>query len=113
MFQKWNDVVSGCVQTVNGNEVATLSCIPAIFANLLSALLAFAGTAALVLFLLGSFKFMKAGGDPKKIESSRNTFSFAIMGFSIVLASFLLINIISAVTGVGCIKNGGFGFVCR
>lgn len=109
MFKLWNELVPGCVQDPSGNKVATLSCIPAIFSNLLSALLAFAGFTALIMFLMGSFKFMNSEGDAKKLAGAENNFKFGIIGLAIVLASFLLISIISKVTGVECITKFGFG----
>lgn len=110
-FKSWG---SECVQkipTSDGriNEVATLNCIPAIFSNILSALLAFAGLTALIMFIIGGFKFMNAAGDPKKISAADNNFKFGIIGLSIVMASFLLISLISIVTGVHCITKFGFG----
>lgn len=111
MFKAWSDVVKGCVQDPEGKQVATLSCIPAIFLNVLSALLAFAGLIALVMFMLGGFKFMGSQGDPKQLQSADNNFKFGITGLAIVLFSFLAINIISQITGVKCITL--FGFDCQ
>jgi hypothetical protein len=101
MFKEWNDCLRG--------DVATLSCIPVIFLNLLSALLAFAGLTALLMFIVGGFKYMNTGGDPKKLEGAKNNFKFGIGGLAIVLTSFLIINIISIVTNVPCIAKFGFG----
>lgn len=96
------------------SEVATLSCIPVIFANLLSVLLTFSGLTALIMFIAGSFKTMNAAGDPKKIESANNNYKFAIIGLTIVAASFMLISLISIVTGVKCIADfANFGFGCK
>jgi hypothetical protein len=103
MFKEWNDCLQG--------NVATLSCIPTIFLNLLSALLAFTGLTALLMFVLGGFKLMNAAEDPKKITAASNNFKFGIIGGLIVLFSFLIINVISTVTGVECIRK--FGFDCQ
>ncbi|OGH24221.1 MAG: hypothetical protein A3B47_04260 [Candidatus Levybacteria bacterium RIFCSPLOWO2_01_FULL_39_24] len=108
MFKEWDDLVNSCVQG-GESEVATLDCIPAVFANLLSALLVFAGLTALIMFIIGGFRFMNARGDPKRIEGARNSFVFGIIGLAIVIFSFLLINLISTVTNVPCIKTFGFG----
>jgi len=106
MFKAWNDVIKGgCLQ----GDVATLSCLPAIFLNILSALLAFVGLTALIMFIIGGFKFMNAEGDPKKISGAENNFKFGIIGGLIALSSFLIINVISTLTGVECIKTFGFG----
>lgn len=106
MFKDWNIIVDKCVQ----DGVATLNCLPAVFLNILSALLMFVGTFALFLFIMGGFKYIGSAGDPKKLEGARNNLIYGIMGLIIVLFSFFIINIISEVTGVGCIKL--FGFEC-
>ena len=123
MFKDWKEIVDGCVQTVTvvtkdkdgkeistANDVATLNCVPAVFLNIVSALLVFAGLTALVMFILGGFKYMNSAGDPKKLEGARNTLIYGIIGLLIVLFSFLIINVISQVTNVPCITK--FGFIC-
>ena len=103
MFNSWN----GCVS----NGIATLDCIPTVFANLLSAILALAGVTALAMFILTGIKYTTSAGDAKKLEGAKNTFVFGLIGLAIVLFSFVIINIISQVTGVTCITK--FGFDCR
>lgn len=108
MFKAWDETVKGCLQGDKG-DVATLSCIPAVFSNLLSALLLFSGIAALSMFIMGGFKFINSAGDAKKLEGARNNFKYGVIGLVIVLSSFLLINIVSIITGVKCITKFGFG----
>ena len=103
MFKDWGE----CVK----DGVATLDCLPAIFSNLLTALLLFVGTTALIIFIVGGFKLIHSGGDPKKLEGARNNFIYGILGLLIVLFSFAIMIIISHVTGVPCILN--FGFECK
>ena len=88
--------------------VATLNCIPIVFSNILNWALAFAGVAALFLIILSGIKFITSGGDPKQVEGARHTLTYAIIGLLIILFSFLILNLISYVTGVECIKVFGF-----
>jgi hypothetical protein len=117
-FKPWGDCVQH-ISTADGkiNEVATLNCLPAIFSNLLSALLAFAGLTALIMFIMAGYKFMKSigGGDPKNATGAGANFKYGIIGLVIVMFSFLIINIISTVTGVTCVSDfAHFGFlVCQ
>jgi hypothetical protein len=110
MFKDWN----GCVSP---DGVATLSCLPIIAANLLTVILGFAGLTAILMFILGSFKFMHAGGNPEIIKGAKNRFTYAIMGFVIIAFSFVIISIISKVTGVTCLLNlfntTDFSFGCH
>lgn len=113
MFKSWG----ACVQNFdNAKDVATIGCVPIVLLNSISALLMFAGLAALAMFLLGGFKIMNSAGDPKKLEGARNNFKYGILGLMIVLSSFVVINIIYRVTGVtSCITDFGFkfGFGCQ
>ncbi len=120
MFTDWNkfkglenclqDIIDPKTEAVTG-QVATLNCFPAIFSNVVTALLMFAGTFALFLFIMGGYKYMNTAGDPKKLEGARLTLMYGIVGLLIVLFSFFIIQLISYVTRVDCIK--GFGFNCK
>jgi len=96
---------TSCLQ----NGVATLSCIPIIFQNIINAALIFAGVAALFFILFAGIKYIRSGGEEEKIKSARETLTYAIIGLVIIILSFLIINIISTITGVSCIKQFGFG----
>ncbi len=102
MFKEWEDCVKG--------GVATLDCIPAIFSNLVSLFLGFAGIYALVIFILGGYKYMNSGGDAKQLEGAKGNLIYGTIGILIVLFSFLIIRVISDVTNVPCILK--FGFAC-
>ena len=88
---------------------ATLRCIPVIFQNIINWILAFAGVVALFLIIWAGIKYIRSGGEEEKIKSARETLTYAIIGLVVILLSFAIINIISAITGVGCIKQFGFG----
>ena len=95
-----NDLGS-CV--VNG--VATLSCIPTVLGNIIYWLFALIGIAAVIFVIYGGAKFVLSGGDPKQVEGARKTITYALIGLVIVVMSFAIINLVSYVTGVTCIKN--------
>lgn len=100
MFEKWGN----CVQ----DGAATLSCIPIVFKNIVTATLVFVGVVAVFLIILSGIKFITSGGDPKQVEGARNTLTYAIIGLVVVLLSFLIINVIGRITGVECINDFGF-----
>lgn len=114
---QWNTLVPECVQPVLDpktnaqiGQVATLSCIPAVMGNLISALFIFVGLVCLVLLIVSGYKFINSAGDPKKLGSARDTLIHAILGLLIVIFSFFIINLISIITSVPCIKS--FGLSC-
>lgn len=88
--------------------VATLNCIGPLFQNVLGALLSFSGVVALFLIILSGIKFITSGGDAKQVEGARKTLTYAVIGLVVIFLSFFILNIISTITGVGCIKMFGF-----
>ena len=109
MFQ-WDRILidaggKACIE----NGVATISCIPAVMASLISALFIFVGLVCLVLIIASGYKFINSAGDPKRLSSARDTLIHAILGLLVVLFSFFIINLISVITSVPCIKSFGLG----
>lgn len=104
MGQNWETIVPNCIV----NDVPTLSCLPAVFGNVVNAALIFAGVVALILVILSGIKFITSSGDPKQVEGAKKTMTFAIIGLVIILLSFLIIKIIGALTGTECITVFGF-----
>ena len=93
---------------VGSDGVATLSCIPIIFKNVINWALILAGTAAIFFIIFSGIKFITSGGDPKQVEGARKTATWAIIGLLIILFSFAIINIIGIITGATCINTFGF-----
>ncbi|SRR5258706_16069994 len=97
-----------CSQTVNGQQVATLKCIPVLFQSTITGILALVGTIAAVVIIFAGIRFTLARGDAKKIESAQHTIRLAIIGVIMVLLSFLIVTTIARITGVTCITTFGF-----
>ena len=96
-----------CVDPVS--KVATLNCIPVVFQNIVNWALIFAAVVAIFFIMFAGIKFLRSGGQEKLVEDARNTLTYAIIGLVVVLLSFLIINVISDITNVPCIKQFGFG----
>lgn len=106
---KWDEILrrageKPCI--VDG--VATLGCISAVFQNVINGVLLFSGVVALFFIILGGIKLMLSQGDPKQIEGAHHTLTYALLGLILILLSFTIINLISYVTSVDCIKLFGF-----
>lgn len=111
----WNLIIPGCYKDVLdstgkviGKDVATLSCIPAVFQNIINGALFFSGVVALFFIIFSGIKLMLSQGDPKQIEGARHTLTYALLGLILILLSFTIINLISYVTNIPCIKSFGF-----
>ncbi len=91
----------------SGSGVATLSCIPYVFQNLVFWALAFAGIVALFFIIYSGIRFITSGGDPKQVEGARKTLTYAIIGFVTILLSFFMVSLIGSLTGT-CLTKFGF-----
>lgn len=104
----WKEIIPGCIYQSGTQDVAQLSCLPAIFVNVLTFLFLLSGLAAVFMIILGGIKFLTSGGDPKQVEGARNTLTWAIVGLILILLSFTILNFIANITGATCIQFFGF-----
>lgn len=82
--------------------IPTLRCLPLVFQSLINALIVFGGVTAVILVIWGGIKFLLSQGDPEKVEGARRTITFALIGLAIIILSFVVIKVLSVVTGVQC-----------
>ena len=61
-----------------GPGFATLDQLSIVFANVVGVVATFAGFAALIMLLVGGFRYMVSRGDPKALDSARMTIFWAI-----------------------------------
>lgn len=96
---------SGCV----GDEgVPSLQCIFPLFHNIVTGALMFSGIVALFFIIWAGVQYIRSGGDQKQVEGARKTLTFALVGLVIMLLSFFILNLVSYLTGVDCIREFGF-----
>jgi hypothetical protein len=82
------------------NGVATIANLGCVFQNVVRAFLGFAGIVLFILLIMGGFRFITSGGDPKAVEGARKTITSAIIGLIVILLSYLILVLIKAITGV-------------
>ncbi len=80
---------------------ATLQSLEGIIQNILELALSLGGLAAFVMLIVGGFKYLASGGDPKQAESARSTITMAIVGLLVAIGAWLILNFISDFTGIG------------
>lgn len=103
--QPWSGVCVADEAGIVGNgDVATIQGLQCLIANVLTVALTVIGLAGFVMIIIGAFRYMLSGGNTKTTESARNTITYAIIGMIVALSAFILLNLISAFTGVDVIK---------
>lgn len=81
----------GCATNINGTVVPTIQGFVCVFSRILNTVLTFAGVAVLVMFVLGGFKLMTAGGDAKKAQAANQTLTYAIIGLVAMVGSYFIL----------------------
>lgn len=85
-------------------DIATIENLGCIFQRVVGYILGFAGIVLFIILILGGFKFITSGGDPKAVEEAKKTLTYAIAGLIVVLLSYLILVLITAITGVDVTK---------
>lgn len=80
-------------------EPAKLFELDQIFGSVVSSLIALASIALFIMLVIGGFKYLTSQGDPKNVESARNTLTYAIGGMVLIGLSFLILKFIEFFTG--------------
>jgi hypothetical protein len=81
-------------------DIAQLQDLEGVFRNVVSVVLGLAGIVLFIMLILGGFSYITSGGDPKKVESARNTLTYAIGGMIFIALAYLILKFIEVFTGV-------------
>ena len=88
-----------CLKGPEG-DVATLQCFECIVENLLRHAVRLGGVVAFVFLVIGGFKWLTAGGDAKKVESAKQTLTYAVAGVVLLVLIWFIMLFIENFTGV-------------
>lgn len=77
---------------------AELSDLNTIFAQILAVAARLIGLAALIMVLVGGFKFLTAGGDPKAAEQAKHTLTWAVAGLAALVGAWFIFRFIFQLT---------------
>lgn len=89
---------------VDASDVATIQGIECAFGNVIGVVMAFSAVVIFVTFVIGGFKYLTSGSDPKAVEAAKQTLTAAIAGLVVLLLAFVVLVVIEAITGVPVTK---------
>lgn len=72
----------------------TLKCLEVVIGNIIFAASGFVVIVLFIMFVMGSYLYLTSLGNPEKLKKARGTLTFAIVGFILFIASFLILRII-------------------
>ena len=96
-MKPWAGVL--CIKTIGGVDVPTLKCLEAVYSQILRIVISLGLLALLVMLTIGGFKFLTSGGDQKQVEAAKGTISHAIAGLVVLIAAYVIIQLIANLSG--------------
>lgn len=86
-------------------EVATISCLNQVFANVLSVALSLIGIIAFIMIVISGVQLLLSAGNPEKTQQAQKTLTYSVGGLVAVFLIWFLLLFISEFTGVTGIMN--------
>lgn len=81
-------------------KIATIKGFDCVVRNILNIAIRLAGVLLFIMLIVGGFKYLTAGGDPKKAEAAQKTLTYAIAGLVLVILAWFILLFIEKFTGV-------------
>ena len=86
--------------TCVSGDVATIQGFECLFANILKVVMGLAGLTFFAMFIVGGFKYITSGGDPKKTAAASRTITLSFVSVIGVIVSWLILLFIQNFTGI-------------
>lgn len=78
---------------------ATIKDFEGVVQNILNIAIRLAGVLLFIMLIVGGFKYLTAGGDPKKAEAAQKTLTYAIAGLVLITLAWFILLFIKEFTG--------------
>lgn len=92
-------------QMVGQKPPASLTGLEGVFSKVISLAIGFGGIVFFIMFIVGGFNYLTAGGNPQAVEGAKKTLTYAIGGLVLIALSYLILRLISDFTGIQGILN--------
>ncbi len=79
---------------------AQLVGLETVFGNVIKLVIGFAGIVFFIMFIVGGFSYLTAGGNPQAVEGAKKTLTYAIAGLVFIALAYLILTLIKSFTGV-------------
>lgn len=88
-------------QTISGPLDPSVDSLGKIITKILGFIMPMAGIVLLFVLISGGYDYMMSQGNADKMKSAQAKITSGIIGFILLIASFLIVRIIAAVFGLG------------
>lgn len=79
---------------------AQLTDLTTVLSSVISVAIPIAGIAVIVMFLVGGFGFLTAGGDKEATQKAQRTLTYAIGGLILVLSAWMIMALLGNFLGI-------------
>lgn len=79
---------------------AQLTDLTTVLSSVVSVAIPLAGVAVIVMFLVGGFGFLTAGGDKEATQKAQRTLTYAIGGLILVLSAWMIMALLGNFLGI-------------
>ena len=76
------------------NPLGSVTSISQLYGRIIYAFLGLSGAVSLVMFILGGFSWMTAGGNEEKVKKGRDTLIWASLGLVVIFSSYAVLKTI-------------------
>lgn len=88
----------------SGNQPAQIADLETVFAKVTGIALPLLGLSFVVALIIGGSQYLTAGDNPKNAEKASQTLTFAFLGLLIAVGAWIIIQLISTITGADLSK---------
>lgn len=86
--------------SLNYGDLPKISDLAKVIVRITYFLLGISGGITILYIVIGGFKYMMAGGDPKAVATARAHITFAIIGLVVILMAVVIVKIIGDLLGL-------------
>lgn len=84
---------------VYDGDVATIQGLECLVGNILNVAITIIGMVVILMLVFGAYKLLTSGGNAQSVESGKQTITYAILGLTLAVASWFILNLIATFTG--------------
>jgi hypothetical protein len=82
------------IQTASGEPCDTGSQLTNVIRNIINLFSIVVGVVAVIMIIIGGFRYVTAGGDSSNVSSAKNTIIYAVVGLIVVLLSQAIVRFV-------------------
>lgn len=86
-----NNKLAFTAPTLDGIPALTF---PQIAANIINTLLFIVGALAVIFIIVGGIQYVISSGDPKRIDTAKNTITYAVVGLVVSILAFAIVSFV-------------------